>query len=72
MTGQSIPSAEFAHDMKKGGVSDTPKHQDAFQRDLNRLEKWADRDLMKLSKEVQSSALEERYHEPAQARGHPA
>jgi len=31
-------------------VADTPEGCAAIQRDLNRLEKWADRDLMKRNK----------------------
>lgn len=59
--------------MKKGGVSDTAKGQNAFQEDLNSLEKWAVRNLMKFNKEVQSSAPgEEQYHEPVQAGDHPS
>jgi len=36
---------------KLGGMTDMPEGHSAFQRDLNRLEKWADRNLMKFSKE---------------------
>ncbi|GAB0208210.1 F-BAR domain only protein 2-like [Grus japonensis] len=40
----------FADDAKLGGVADMPEGHAAIQRDLNRLEKWADRNLMKFNK----------------------
>ncbi|KAK4827143.1 hypothetical protein QYF61_014737 [Mycteria americana] len=38
--------SKFADDRKLGGVTVTPEGHAAIQRDLNRLEKWADRNLI--------------------------
>ncbi|KAK4830805.1 hypothetical protein QYF61_013734 [Mycteria americana] len=43
--------SKFADDIKLGGVADTPQGHNAIQRDLNRLEKWDDRNLIKFHKE---------------------
>ncbi|PKU33782.1 rna-directed dna polymerase from mobile element jockey- hypothetical protein [Limosa lapponica baueri] len=42
---------KFADDPKLGGVADMSEGCAAIQRDLDRLEKWADRDLMHFNKE---------------------
>lgn len=41
---------KFADD-KLGGVADTPESHAATQRDFGRLERWADRNLLQLSKD---------------------
>jgi len=40
----------FADDTKLGEVADTPEGRASIQNDLDRLEKWADRDLTKFNK----------------------
>ncbi|PKU41171.1 rna-directed dna polymerase from mobile element jockey-like [Limosa lapponica baueri] len=43
--------SKFADDTKLGGEADIPEGCAAIQKDLNRLEKWVDRNLMKFNKE---------------------
>ncbi|GAB0183246.1 mitochondrial enolase superfamily member 1 [Grus japonensis] len=50
MRGQSCTLSEFADDTKLGGVADTPEGCAAIQRDMDRIEIWVERNLMKFNK----------------------
>jgi len=66
--------SKFADDTKLGRVADTPEGCAAIQQDPNRLESWAERNLMKVQQgQVQGPAPgEEEPPAPVQARGGPA
>ena len=49
--GAECTLSKFADDTRLGGVADMPEDCAAIQSDLDRLEKWADRNLMKFNKE---------------------
>lgn len=51
MRGQSIPPSSFEGHTKLGGVAHIPDGCTAIQRDLDRLEKLAKRNLTKFNKE---------------------
>ncbi|GAB0207475.1 mitochondrial enolase superfamily member 1 [Grus japonensis] len=49
-SGKDCTLSKFTNDAKLGGVTDTPEGFAAIQKDLNRLEKWTDRNFMKFNK----------------------
>lgn len=56
--------------VKLGGVTDAPEGHTAIHKDLNRLEKYASRNLMKFIKGNAESCIgEEQPHAPANTRG---
>lgn len=53
--GAECTPSEFADDTRLGGVGDTPAGHTGFQRHLNRLEKWAYKNLMRFGRRIVKS-----------------
>ncbi|KAJ7410793.1 hypothetical protein WISP_106189 [Willisornis vidua] len=51
MMGTEYTKSKFDDDTKLGGVTETPDGCAAIQRNLDKQEKWANRNVMKFSKE---------------------
>lgn len=54
MSGTECIISSFVDDTKLRGMADTPEGHAAIQRDLDRLEKWADRNLTKFKAKCKS------------------
>lgn len=48
--------SKFANDTKLGGVADSPECWAAIQKDLERLERWAEMNLLKYNGHMQGPA----------------
>ncbi|KAK4827590.1 LOW QUALITY PROTEIN: hypothetical protein QYF61_019492 [Mycteria americana] len=66
--GTECTFSKFADDTKLGAVADRPEGCAAIQRDLNRLEKWADRNLRKFNKKCKGGIASCTQHLPYEDR----
>lgn len=53
--GQNTHPRKCAEDVELGGVADTPMCFAVFQKDLYRLEHWADRNHLQFNREMQNA-----------------